>query len=666
MNEFSEQLRQARRTQQRTFIIFGTAATAVVLFVVALIGYVSGTTVLIKPEDASKTGTIKIVDGIAAIVSQVIYSVTGEISVLVSAEGFESQTVKMTSVDRGRIREVKLVELPGRLVAKTEPETTGSRWTIDGRRLAIAPSLRYTGPAGEYKLEVDNRHFEVAHRDIKLERGEVLEVSINLQPVKGQLDISSRPKAAVVRIDGKEIGTTPLTFPVPGGNHRIEILKSEFETLSDEIEITNTNRTVSRDYRPERVKAFLSFDVQPKGGDLIVNGRKRMLNKPLSLATNIPHTFRYSHQGYFSETKKITIRDSDRQQVQFRLKPETGNVQIRSQPSATVMINGTKAGQTPLSLKLPAKPQRITIKRDKYKQITKEVVPTHSQTTVIDVALQTERAARLAEAPGSYTSDTGITLNLYTPKTSFQMGAPRHEKGQRANEFVRNVVLERPFYASVHETTNAQFREFSKDHKSSNADNFPVTSITWLEAATFCNWLSKRDRLEPFYQLAGKRLKGINAKANGYRLLTEAEWEWLARKAGKPRQTTFTWGNKSVVPPKSGNIADEKARGNVRFFVPNYTDGFAELAPVGSFPAEASGVFDLTGNVSEWVHDAYSLQPPTNKGSEVDPLGSGAGATHVVKGSSWRSGTRTTLRAAYRDGVMNRRDDIGFRIGRYL
>jgi formylglycine-generating enzyme required for sulfatase activity len=87
---------------------------------------------------------------------------------------------------------------------------------------------------------------------------------------------------------------------------------------------------------------------------------------------------------------------------------------------------------------------------------------------------------------------------------------------------------------------------------------------------------------------------------------------------------------------------------------------------VGSFPPEISGLFDLTGNVSEWVHDFYSLQPPDRRQVELNPLGPEFGDSHVIKGSSWKSGTRTQLRAAYREGGSSGSDEIGFRIGRYL
>jgi formylglycine-generating enzyme required for sulfatase activity len=74
----------------------------------------------------------------------------------------------------------------------------------------------------------------------------------------------------------------------------------------------------------------------------------------------------------------------------------------------------------------------------------------------------------------------------------------------------------------------------------------------------------------------------------------------------------------------------------------------------------------MAGNVSEWVHDVYSIMPPPEGKIVGNPLGEQRGDSHVVKGANWRSGTITTLRPAFREGLTAGRDDVGFRIGRYL
>ncbi|WP_456085414.1 SUMF1/EgtB/PvdO family nonheme iron enzyme [Magnetovibrio blakemorei] len=351
--------------------------------------------------------------------------------------------------------------------------------------------------------------------------------------------------------------------------------------------------------------------------------------------------------------------------VSIELQREVGSVEVTSQPIVDVKVNGQVAGKTPLTLKLPAVAQTIELSKPGYRTISKTVTPSAQKTVSVKVQLQTELTARLAAAPPQYTNSAGIRLKLFHP-TDFNMGAPRSELGQRANEFQRTIKLTKPFYASLHEITKEQYARFKANGSSAGADNFPVTSVSWSDAAAYCNWLSAKEHLQPVYVLHSDILAGVNKSADGYRLLTEAEWEWLARRAGRKTQTIFPWGDKSVVPPMSGNISDESARGHADFYVPKYNDGHAEMAPVGSFPAEPSGLFDLAGNAGEWVHDYYSLEPPNAGEVDVDPLGPDYGDAHVVKGSSWRSGTRTELRGAYRDGLNGTRDDIGFRIGRYV
>ena len=76
-----------------------------------------------------------------------------------------------------------------------------------------------------------------------------------------------------------------------------------------------------------------------------------------------------------------------------------------------------------------------------------------------------------------------------------------------------------------------------------------------------------------------------------------------------------------VIPPNVANVSDESAKGQMKFYVPNYNDGYVSAAPVGSFKKELSGLYDIAGNVSEWVHDIYSIMPPIEDTTSENPLG---------------------------------------------
>ena len=665
MNEFNLKLEQAKARQRKLYILLASALIFSCAVIVSFIAYSNGTSITVKPDDATKIAKVRVIDGIGLAISRVVYSLTDASRIAVTANGFKSETRTLTANDKGGNLLVTLAELPGRLIATTIPESEVTRWKINGQRIAIAAAVDRNLPSGKYDLEIDSRYFEVEKQNIQIERGKKKEVLVQLQPIIGQLNIGSKPEGAPVRVNGADVGQTPISLEVKGGEHRLEIGDTEFETTTETLEITNQERSIVRNYWLQRKTATVKFQLEPPGGTLLFNGKKTNPRQGLSISTNVDHTVTYSLEGYFSKIQKIRLASTETKTVRIQLKAEIGEIMIQSDPTAMVEVDGKDAGETPIALKLPSRPHTIRLHRPGYRTIKKNIVPMSRRITVIREKLQTERAARLSEASRTYVNSVGVDLILFKPGT-FVMGAPRHEKGQRANEFQRKINLTKPFYAGKHEVTNSQYRMFKANHKGNGGDRLPVTSVSWRDAVEFCNWLSMRENLVPFYAVQNGRLNSVKPQTNGYRLLTEAEWEWLARSASRPTQTMFSWGDKSVVPPMAGNIADEQARGMVRFYVPNYTDGFAEMAPVGSFSAEVSGVFDLTGNASEWVHDFYSLQPPAANLIEVDPLGPAYGGAHVVKGSSWRSGTRSTLRAAYRDGLMDRRDDVGFRIGRYL
>nr|VFJ55146.1 MAG: Formylglycine-generating enzyme, required for sulfatase activity, contains SUMF1/FGE domain [Candidatus Kentron sp. FW] len=660
-----EALHLAKKRQRRLYVIISAVVLCTLLTITGIFVISNGTRIRVSPEEAGEIARIDIVKGIALDVGGTLYSLSGAPVIAVLAAGFKTRMEEIPSESLGGVFSIVLKPLPAHLTIETSPTNEKTRWSIDGNDVAIASRLEKELEAGTYTITIDDPYSRKKQMEIGLERAERKRLRVKLEPLVGVLEISSQPVGATIFLNGEKAGRTPSRIPGNGGKYAVRLVFENYMDLMDDIEIKRSKTLVRRDYRMELKKGRILADLEPAGGSMFMDGGKVDTSRPLIVDAMTDHRFIYRKPGYFQETQIHRLSPDEERRISFRLKPETGQVKISSSPRAEVRVDGKNRGTTPMELTLSAVPHQIILQRTGYRSVSKTIKPTAGSVQKISVDLLTESEARLGEAPREYTNAFGIKLKLFLPANDkIIMGAARHEKGQRANELLRTVRLTKPFYAGVYEVTNAQFRKFSAT-KASGPANQPVTSIGWLDAAAFCNRLSREEKRQPFYKISGGRMTGFVDDADGYRLLSEAEWEWLARKSGKPEQTIFSWGNQSVVPPKVANLADESARGQVRFYVPNYTDGYPTVAPVGSFGREKSGLHDLAGNVSEWVHDFYSIVPPANK-TETDPLGRQRGLAHVVKGANWRSGTVTQLRPAFREGLSEGRDDLGFRIGRYL
>ena len=251
------------------------------------------------------------------------------------------------------------------------------------------------------------------------------------------------------------------------------------------------------------------------------------------------------------------------------------------------------------------------------------------------------------------------------------MGASRREPGRRPNENLRDIQLERAFYFGLREVTNSEYRNFSADHSSGtvsgvtlNNERQPAVQLSWTEAALFCNWLSEQETLPLFYQVEDERVVGINAESTGYRLPTEAEWAWVSRTNGGGITLKYPWGDFLPPPENAGNFADITAENYLGEIMFNYNDNYFASAPVGVFNPNYYEIYDLAGNVSEWVHDYYGAVGSSRE--EIDPLGPELGQFHTIRGSSWAHGAVTEMRLSFRDFGEEPRDDVGFRIARYL
>jgi formylglycine-generating enzyme required for sulfatase activity len=119
-------------------------------------------------------------------------------------------------------------------------------------------------------------------------------------------------------------------------------------------------------------------------------------------------------------------------------------------------------------------------------------------------------------------------------------------------------------------------------------------------------------------------------------------------------------------PDRSGNYADVAAVRILPSTLVTYDDGAPVTSAVGRYPANAYGIFDLGGNVAEWVQDIYVPDVVESDERVDDPLGPESGRLHVIRGASWRSATVADLRLAARGSGEDGRDDVGFRIARNL
>jgi len=271
----------------------------------------------------------------------------------------------------------------------------------------------------------------------------------------------------------------------------------------------------------------------------------------------------------------------------------------------------------------------------------------------------------------------GAIEMVQIPAGTFIMGSPASEPGRDSNETQHSVTLTRSFYMGKYQVTQAQYRavmgagEDRTTTTNGKGDNYPIYYVNWYDAIVFCNKLSIIEGLNPVYSIGGSTNPAnwgtiptdsnstwdaavMDTSKNGYRLPTEAEWEYACR-GSYPNKATET-------NTKPFGIGDgtKMVSGMANFFVTHpydlaqggeYNDTGAtgylgRTTAVGSYAPNNYGLYDMHGNVFEWCWDGYS-------------------SIRVLCGGSWNIYGQI-LRSAYRGYLNpdNRNGILGFRLVR--
>jgi formylglycine-generating enzyme required for sulfatase activity len=222
---------------------------------------------------------------------------------------------------------------------------------------------------------------------------------------------------------------------------------------------------------------------------------------------------------------------------------------------------------------------------------------------------------------------------------TFMMGSPLPEEEREDNETPHKVTVT-SFYMGKYEVTQEEWVAVMGTNPSNfKGDNLPVEQVRWYDAIKYCNKRSVKEGLTPAYRGSGK---GVTWNGNGYRLPTEAEWEYAARGGNLGDFLVYRYAsNEDVVTWYNGNSGEK-------------------THPVGTKQPNGLGIYDMSGSVYEWCWD-WSGDYPSSP--QTDPRGASSGSYRVARGGSFNGQNPRSVWRSY-STPSNRADNLGFRLVR--
>ena len=528
----------------------------------------------------------------------------------------------------------------------------GAEVRVDGQLQGITPIDGVEVSSGRHLLEASHTFYAPIKENIRLSRGDHLTRALEFKKGKGTFEFLSNPRGAWVEVNGKRVpGRTPFKYESESGAHEI-VMGDEERRTSKEVVVLNhgqskeVNFTLNMDPH-----GTVTFSLSPRnakvefvGADIDYRPKKRV---PIG-----EYPVRVSRPGFVSQEFRFKVRYGNNLK-KVSLKREYADIRVQAKPnSAQISVTyNSGGGKTTKAydqvLRVPTGQVQVRARAMGYRTRVKNIrLGSKGATVRFDLKPMVIKTGETF-TDKLKSGGKGPPM-IVLPAGQFQMG---NKEGPISEKPLRTVYLTQPFAVSKHEVTIGDFLEYARNNSfmmPQQVDvtnvSYPMTNISHRDAVAYGDWLASQTGF-------------------AYRLLSEAEWEYAARSGS---QNKFFFGNEDLRLCDYANVADKTMKTRFRdWSVLACEDGYVRTAPVGTYQANEFGLFDVYGNVAEWVLDcgmpSYA-KAPTDGAAVTEGVSC---QSHSYRGGSWDSSPLESS-SAYRNTSSSRNNDRGVRIMREL
>jgi len=482
---------------------------------------------------------------------------------------------------------------------------------------------------GNLSVKVSKAGFKTQTRTIEISAKKNL-FEFTLEEIIQELQsvtIRSEPKGADFFVDGINKGQTDKGVFLYPNSYDVKWSLSGYVDVQQTLEVKENGKN-EFSVKLEKNTGKLSWSVNPSNAKLLINKEDFTNASQAELAPG-RYLIELSADGYDSQSETIELKRGENLRKTWSLEQQTGGLQFMIDPvDAKVSLKrGSQTVETWTGLKilknLAVGTYQITAEMNGFETKTQTVTITKDKTQAVELKLEKSKA--ISATGKTYTNSIGMEFVLI-PSGTFKMGSSNGESDEKP---IHSVTISEAFYMGKYEVTQKEWKAVMGDNPSSfKGDKLPVEQVSWNDIQEF--------------------IKKLNQKEGGtkYRLPTEAEWEYAAR-AGSNSKWSF------------GD--NESQLGDYAWYGSNSN---SQTHPVGQKKPNKYGLYDVHGNVWEWVQDWYDSNYYSSS-PKTDSKGPSSGSLRVFRGGGWYSDAEYT-RSADRDfdnpeyGFSN----IGFRLVR--